>query len=188
MNTALSSKQNNLNRTVQTDLENATATTDTGENINPGVTGILPITNGGTGNTTNTSASCSGNAETATKLQTARTINGVSFDGSANITLLPTPMTALTPISSINLANQYKAVLLITSANQGGGNGNISSACFIMGAYYNTVLSVQTKLWGSDNITLKGTTASNITIATHFNVPYDNNSMVVLWSSTKGTV
>nr|QBN22867.1 hypothetical protein [Escherichia coli] len=30
-----------------------------------------------------------GNAATATKLQTARTINGVSFDGSANITLSP---------------------------------------------------------------------------------------------------
>ncbi|HHX8098765.1 TPA: tail fiber protein, partial [Escherichia coli] len=31
----------------------------------------------------------SGNAATATKLQTARTINGVSFDGSANISLSP---------------------------------------------------------------------------------------------------
>lgn len=30
-----------------------------------------------------------GNAATATKLQTARTINGVSFDGSANISLSP---------------------------------------------------------------------------------------------------
>ena len=32
-------------------------------------------------------AALSGNASTATKLQTARTINGVSFDGSANITV-----------------------------------------------------------------------------------------------------
>ncbi|HAX2029987.1 TPA: phage tail protein, partial [Escherichia coli] len=31
----------------------------------------------------------SGNAATATKLQTARTINGVSFDGTANISLSP---------------------------------------------------------------------------------------------------
>lgn len=30
-----------------------------------------------------------GNAATATKLQTARTINGVKFDGSADITLTP---------------------------------------------------------------------------------------------------
>ena len=35
---------------------------------------------------TGSSASCSGNAATATTLQTARTINGTSFNGSANIT------------------------------------------------------------------------------------------------------
>lgn len=34
-----------------------------------------------------TSAECSGNAATATKLQTARQINGVAFDGSVNITV-----------------------------------------------------------------------------------------------------
>lgn len=34
-----------------------------------------------------TDSSITGNASTATKLQTARTINGVSFDGSANITI-----------------------------------------------------------------------------------------------------
>lgn len=34
-----------------------------------------------------TSASCSGNSATATKLQTARTINGVSFDGTGNISI-----------------------------------------------------------------------------------------------------
>ena len=38
------------------------------------------------GNAT-TSSSTTGNAATATTLQTARTINGVSFDGSANITI-----------------------------------------------------------------------------------------------------
>ena len=34
-----------------------------------------------------TASSCAGNAATATKLETARTIGGVSFDGSANITV-----------------------------------------------------------------------------------------------------
>jgi hypothetical protein len=38
-------------------------------------------------NTTGSSASCTGNAATATALQTARTINGVSFNGTANITV-----------------------------------------------------------------------------------------------------
>lgn len=37
-----------------------------------------------------------GNADTATKLATARTINGVSFDGSANITIAATATNALT--------------------------------------------------------------------------------------------
>ena len=39
-----------------------------------------------TGNCSGSSGSCSGNAETATKLQTARSINGTSFNGSCDIT------------------------------------------------------------------------------------------------------
>ena len=46
------------------------------------VSGPLSVTGGLTG-------SLNGNAVTATKLQTARTINGVSFDGTANISLSP---------------------------------------------------------------------------------------------------
>ena len=44
------------------------------------------------------SGALSGNASTATKLQTARTINGVSFDGTANITI---------PIASHNHDSNY---------------------------------------------------------------------------------
>lgn len=51
-----------------------------------------PLTGAGTSGTwpisvTGSSASTTGNAATATTLQTARTINGVSFNGSANITI-----------------------------------------------------------------------------------------------------
>ncbi len=121
-------------RTVRTNLAStSTASFDGSANITPGVTGTLPIANGGTGNTTGTAtlatttedktnalypvgvtsdgvtalkrdtsitmkagtitASLSGNASTATKLKTARTIQtdlgsaaSASFDGSANIT------------------------------------------------------------------------------------------------------
>ena len=45
----------------------------------------------GNATTATTAAACSGNAATATTLQTARTINGVSFDGSANITITANP-------------------------------------------------------------------------------------------------
>lgn len=96
-------------RTVQTNLgSTASASFNGSANITPGVTGILPVSNGGTGATTLTglvkgngtsamsvavagtdyvvpSGSITGNASTATTLQTARTISGVSFNGSANI-------------------------------------------------------------------------------------------------------
>ena len=45
------------------------------------------LTGNVTGNTSGSSGSCTGNAATATKLATARTIAGVSFDGSSNISL-----------------------------------------------------------------------------------------------------
>jgi hypothetical protein len=46
-----------------------------------------------TGNsaTATSSGSCTGNSETATKLQTARTINGVAFDGTTDITIPSEP-------------------------------------------------------------------------------------------------
>jgi len=57
-------------------------------------TGAVDQTVGGTktfpkpivGSVTGSSGSCTGNAASATKLQTARTINGASFNGTANIT------------------------------------------------------------------------------------------------------
>ena len=57
-----------------------TATTFTG-NLTGNVTGDV------TGNAGGSSSSCTGNALTATTLQTARNIGGVSFNGSANIDL-----------------------------------------------------------------------------------------------------
>ena len=52
-----------------------------------GVLANLTVTNPIIGSITGSSGSTTGNANTATTLQTARTINGVSFDGSANITV-----------------------------------------------------------------------------------------------------
>lgn len=75
-------------RTFRTNLAStSTASFDGSSNVTPGVTGTLPIGNGGTGNTT-------GNAATATKLATARTLTFTgdatgsgSFDGSANVSI-----------------------------------------------------------------------------------------------------
>ena len=66
---------------------------DSGLYYNPGAdtltttTVVADLTGNVTGNASGSSGSCTGNAATATKLATARTIAGVSFDGSANIAL-----------------------------------------------------------------------------------------------------
>ena len=54
------------------------------------------------GNATS-SSSCSGNAASATVLQTARTINGVSFNGSANITITANANNVNTQLASLGV-------------------------------------------------------------------------------------
>jgi hypothetical protein len=54
------------------------------------------LTGNVTGNVTGSSGSTTGNAATATTLQTARTINGTSFNGSANITITANTTNTLT--------------------------------------------------------------------------------------------
>jgi hypothetical protein len=58
--------------------------------------GTITATLSGNATSATTSSSTSGNAATATVLQTARTINGVSFNGSANITVTANTTNALT--------------------------------------------------------------------------------------------
>ena len=72
-------------RTIRTNLAStATANFDGSANVSPGVTGTLPVANGGTGNTSGTVA----------KLTTPRSIDGINFDGSAAITHYGTCSTA----------------------------------------------------------------------------------------------
>lgn len=74
-------------RTVQTNLASTTsASFDGSANITPGVSGILPVANGGTGNSNN-------QADKAVQLATARSFqtnlasgNAVSFDGTSSVT------------------------------------------------------------------------------------------------------
>lgn len=70
--------------------------------FNNGLTGTL------TGNligNASTASSCSGNAATATKLQTARTIWGQSFDGSGNISGALTGVTSITASGTVTSSN-----------------------------------------------------------------------------------
>lgn len=91
-------------RTLQTNLATTTAAKfDGSADASLGVTGILPVANGGTGNATGkaasatTASSCTGNSATATKLAAARTISltgavtgSASFDGSKNVSIATT--------------------------------------------------------------------------------------------------
>jgi hypothetical protein len=63
-------------------------------------------------------ASLSGNASTATTLATARTINGVSFNGSANITVTATATNALTIGTGLS-GTSYNGSSAVTIANSG---------------------------------------------------------------------
>ena len=68
---------------------NLTYNPSTGKVTATGFVGDLTgaVTGNVTGNASGSSGSCTGNSATATALETARTIAGVSFDGTANISL-----------------------------------------------------------------------------------------------------
>ena len=78
-----------------------------------------------------TSAACSGNAATATKLATARTIAGVSFDGSANISLNNNAITNgagyLTSVGTSNISNNAVTFAKLEDVAQNHIVGRISS-------------------------------------------------------------
>lgn len=81
----------------------------------------------GTASGTNTGdqTSVSGNAGTATTLQTARTINGVSFNGSANITV---PAAGSTLTDTVPFAVGGRAGSAATSATTGTMTVNMTTA------------------------------------------------------------
>lgn len=107
-------------RTIRVNLASSNAASFDGTaNITPGVSGILPVANGGTG--TNTLASV--NVGSATKLQTGRTITtnlastttSPTFDGSANINIATTGTlpaskggTGATSLANINVGSATK--------------------------------------------------------------------------------
>ena len=84
-----------------------------------GVTGLITATGGVSGNVT---GNLTGNASTATTLQTARNINGVSFNGSADITVTAAAgtLTGSTLASGVT-ASSLTSVGTLTSLAISGG-------------------------------------------------------------------
>lgn len=94
---------------------------------------------------TGSSATCTGNAATATTLATARTINGVSFNGSANI--------------SVNTVNS----LTFNNGGAGGTSGSAFNGGAALTVSYNTVgapSTTGTNASGSWGISVTGSSAS----------------------------
>lgn len=100
----------------------------------------LGITANLTGNVTGSSGSTAGNAGTATALQTARTINGTSFNGTANISV---PVAALASSTNANFS-----VAFLSAAT---GNVDIKSDA---GLQYNPSTNI---------LTVSGGVAGNVT-------------------------
>lgn len=135
----------------------------------------------------NITASLIGNANTATTLQTARNINGVSFNGSANITIKASTTNNLTissPLSggsfdggsaiSIGLSNSGVVAGTYGNSTQAGqftvgNNGLISSAANVtITPAWSSITSTPTTVLGygiTDGVTLTGTqTLTNKTV------------------------
>ena len=95
------------------------------------------LTGNVTGNASGSSGSCTGNAATATALQNARTIGGVSFDGTGNINL-PGVNTAGNQNTSGSAAKLTTARSIGLSGDVSGsanfdGSGNITISTTIQG-------------------------------------------------------
>lgn len=116
-------------------------------------------------------AALSGNASTATTLQTARTINGVSFNGSANITITANTTNALTigtglSGTSFNGGSAVTIAIDSTVATLSGTqtltNKTISGASNTLSNIPNSALTNSSVTIGSTAISLGGT-ATTIT-------------------------
>jgi hypothetical protein len=160
LQTQINSKQDLLNRTVITNLASQQAATDTGGNLSAGTTGILPVTSGGTGNTT-------GNAATATKLATARAIGGVNFDGSADITLPGVNATG----NQDTTGNAATATKLATARAIGGVNFDGSADIILPGV----------NAAGNQNTTGNAATATKLATTRYINnVAFDGTANITV--------
>ncbi|MCI7208470.1 MAG: phage tail repeat domain-containing protein [Clostridium sp.] len=119
---ALDGKANSSHSHNISDVSNLQTTLDNKSNTNH--THNYAGSSSAGGDATNALA-CSGNAKTSTKLQTARTINGTSFDGSANITT-----SKWGTARNITIGNTTKTI---------DGSGNVSWTLREIGIYDSVV-------------------------------------------------
>lgn len=146
-----------------------------------GVSGTLPVANGGTGATSLSSVTV-GAATTATKLATARTVqtnlastSTASFDGSANIT---PGVTGVLPVANGGTGASSLSSITVGAATKAtqDGSGNVITSTYATNATVNAIkpiaLASLSVTWASDSsytdfpykgtITVSGCTANHI--------------------------
>lgn len=141
-----------------------------------------------------------GNANTATKLQTARTINGVSFDGTANITIADStklPIAGGTMTGDLTLKGNPTADLMAATkkyvddsvASAGGGDVLAAGNNSFTGAntFQNLVTMVGGVVFTSGTTTLAWENATQI-IATINASTYTGNSATATKLATARTI
>jgi hypothetical protein len=141
-----------------------------------------------------------GNANTATKLQTARTINGVSFDGTANITIADStklPISGGTMTGDLTLKGNPTADLMAATkkyvddsiASVGGGDVLAAGNNSFTGAntFQNLVTMVGGVVFTSGTTTLAWKNATQI-IATINASTYTGNSATATKLATARTI
>jgi hypothetical protein len=128
-----------------------------GSVANSGTSSLSTFTGSGTSSGTNTGdqTNISGNAATATALQTARSINGTSFNGTADITVAAAAGT----LTGATLAANVTASSLLSAAG-----GAFGTAAFTAASAYQPIDAALTALaTGSDFVVFSGPTTSNKT-------------------------
>jgi hypothetical protein len=168
----------------------ATVTTFAGLSSVTSTTFVGALTGNVTGNVTGSSGSCTGNSGTATTLQTARTIGGVSFNGSANINL-PGVNTAgnqntsgtaaistAATITTSATASAFKVPFANTTASTTGNYGLLqdSEATFTYNPSTNTLTVGTVAAALSGNATTATTLATGRTIAITGDLTYTSGS------------
>jgi hypothetical protein len=106
-----------------------------------------------------------GNASTATTLETARTINGTSFNGSANITIpnLVSGSSQITAGSTTNFATDVKTQLNSNTVVSGSGQINVASTTGDIALGTRTSGNYVASLVAGTNITLSNNTGEGAT-------------------------
>lgn len=137
------------------------------------VNGSATITNGThSGTNTGDQTSVSGNAGTATALQTARTINGVSFDGTANITVTAaagtlTGATLASGVTTSSLTSFGSSPTLVTPNIGAATATSVNKVAFTAPTTSATLTIADGKtLTASNTLTFTGTDGSSLAIGT----------------------